>query len=337
MPFISSLGGVISKTKEKSMMNRRAFIRNSIYSTSILTLPVLNSCSSSKYSNNDVIMSDKPKISLAQWSLHRHLNKGSLKAIDFAKISKNQYDIHAIEYVNQFYMEHGKDEIFWNDMKKRADNEGVKSLLIMIDDEGYLGNENDRERNTAVENHFKWVHAAKIMGCHSIRVNAFGAESEASFRSAIIDGMGQLSSYAHKEGINIIIENHGLHSSNASLIVDIIKEVDQPNFGTFPDFGNWCLNEKWGSTQAGRCDDSYDIYKGVNEFLPFARAVSAKSYDFDADGLETSMDYYQLLRNVKKSGYTGYIGVEYEGERLSEPDGIRATKQLIEKVWSSLN
>lgn len=277
------------------------------------------------------------KLSLAQWSLHREINDGHHNAIDFAGMAKDTYGINAIEYVNQFYKDSGKDEKFWIKMKERADNAGVESLLIMVDNEGDLGNTNDQERKKSVENHFKWVNAAKMLGCHSIRVNAFGEGTKEDVSAALTDGMGKLSDYAADENINIIIENHGLFSSDAKLITDIIRQVNKPNFGTLPDFGNWCLNMKWGSTQNGKCSEEYDRYRGVSEFLPFAKGVSAKSYNFDAKGEETTIDYYKMLQIVKDSGYNGHIGIEYEGEALSESDGIRATKALIEKVWKSLD
>ena len=278
----------------------------------------------------------QPRISLAQWSLHRHFFDGSLDPNDFAGISIETYGIDAIEYVNQFYIESAEEEKFWNTMKDHADKAGVKSLLIMVDDEGNLGIADERQRKLSVENHYKWVNAAKLLGCHSIRVNAFGESSKEAYRTAIIDGMGQLSDYAAKENINIIVENHGLFSSDAQLITDIVRQVNKPNFGTFPDFGNWCLSAKWGSTQ-GDCSEEYDRYQGVSELLPYAKAVSAKSYNFNAAGEDTKIDYYKMLRIVKESGYSGHIGIEYEGEILSEPEGILATKALIEKVWRSLD
>ena len=276
-----------------------------------------------------------PKLSLAQWSLHRQFNDGHLDPIDFAGIAMNTYGINAVEYVNQFYMDSGEDEKFWIDMKKRADDVGVTSLLIMVDDEGDLGTADDLERKQSVENHYKWVNAAKILGCHSIRVNAFGESDKNSYRAAIVDGMGQLADYAAQENINIIIENHGLYSSDAGLITEIIKQVGKSNLGTLPDFGNWCLSEKWGSTQSD-CDEAYDRYQGVSQFLPFAKGVSAKSYNFNEKGEDTTIDYYKMLKIVKDSGFNGHIGIEYEGEILSEHEGILATKALIEKVWQSL-
>jgi L-ribulose-5-phosphate 3-epimerase len=205
----------------------------------------------------------------------------------------------------------------------------------MVDGEGDLGIANDMERKKSVENHYKWVNAAKILGCHSIRVNAFGESDKNIFRSAIIDSMGRLSDNAAKENINIIIENHGLYSSDAKLITEIIEQVNKPNFGTLPDFGNWCLSAKWGSTQ-GDCSEAYNRYQGVSEFLPFAKGVSAKSYDFNEKGEDTKIDYYKMLEIVKNSGFNGHIGIEYEGDILSEHEGILATKALIEKVWRSL-
>jgi sugar phosphate isomerase/epimerase len=220
-------------------------------------------------------------------------------------------------------------------MKARAQAAGVRSLLIMVDDEGDLGGADEAMRRQAVENHYKWVNAAKILGCHSIRVNAFGDPDRETFRTALVDGMGRLAEYAVGEGLDIIIENHGLFSSDAGLITSVIREVGAPNLGTLPDFGNWCRSAKWGSTQVG-CEEAYDRYQGVREFLPYARGVSAKAYDFNERGEDRIIDYYEMLRIVRDSGYEGYIGIEYEGVEKSEHEGILATRALIEKVWASL-
>ncbi len=279
----------------------------------------------------------QPNISLAQWSLHRALEQGIVKADDFARIAKETYDIEAVEYVNQFYVDHATNENFWLGMKKKADDVGVKSLLIMVDNEGYLGNKDDLDRKTAVENHFKWIHAAKLLGCHSIRINAFGEGSRHEIKTALVAGLGMLAEYGAQLGIHIIIENHGLHTSDSQFIVGILKEVNNPFLGTLPDFGNWCLDTQWGSTQNNQCSKVYDRYRGVSDFLPYAKGVSAKSYAFDADGNETIIDYKRMLQLVKDAGYDGYIGIEFEGERLSEPDGIRATKALLESTWASLD
>ena len=316
-------------------MNRRSFLKNSVLTATALSTTSLVTYGSKSFFNETNKIMKNLKISLAQWSLHRNFWDGKLDPNDFASIAINTYGINAVEYVNQFYTKSAKDEKFWIRMKEHADNAGVKSLLIMVDDEGDLGISDDMARRKSVENHFKWVNAAKILGCHSIRVNAFGEESKDAFRSALIDGMGQLSDYAANENINVIIENHGLYSSDAKLIVDIVKQVNKPNFGTFPDFGNWCLSAKWGSTQV-RCDKLYDRYQGVTEFLPFAKAVSAKSYNFNEKGEDSIIDYYKMLKIVKDSRFDGFIGIEYEGEVLSEHEGILATKALIEKVWKRL-
>ncbi len=276
------------------------------------------------------------KLSLAQWSLHRSLEAGRVHAEDFASIARNEYGINAVEYVNSFYSGHGEDEGFWKDMRTRADNEGVRSLLIMVDGEGELGAPTKEERRLAVENHLKWIRASKILGGHSIRVNAFGRGNRDSLKGALTESLGNLADYGKQAGINILIENHGLHTSDAAFIVDIIREVNSPYLGTLPDFGNWCLSVEWGSTQGNTCTEIYDPIKGVGQFLPFARGVSAKSYDFGKDGDQTLIDYPGLLQLVKESGYEGYIGIEYEGMALSEPEGIHATKKLIERIWDGL-
>lgn len=277
-----------------------------------------------------------PKISLAQWSLHRTFEDAALKAEDFASIASETYNIQAVEYVNAFYQKVAEDQKYWINMKTRANNAGVKSLLIMVDDEGNLGDPDKQKRRKAVQNHYKWIEAAKLLNCHSIRVNAFGTGDRKSLQSSLVDGLGELANYGARLNINILVENHGLHTSDAKFMTDIIKTVDNDYLGTLPDFGNWCLNAEWGSTQGGGCTEVYDPYEGVEQMLPFAKGVSAKSYDFNADGFETTIDYRKMLQLVKSSNFDGYVGIEYEGRNLTEDAGIRATKNLIEKIWKEL-
>ena len=274
------------------------------------------------------------KISLAQWSLHRSFRDGTLDSVNFASIAMEKYGIDAVEYVNGLYPDKASDEAFWNSMKKRSSDAGVKNLVLMVDDEGDLGVASEKERLKSVENHYKWVNVAKLLGCPTMRVNAFGDADREIYRIAIMDGMSRLADYADKSGINIVIENHGLFSSDAALIAGIIKEVNRPNFGSFPDFGNWCLSAKWGTTQ-GECDKVYDRYQGVAELLPYAKAVSAKSYNFNEKGEDTKIDYYRMMKIVKESDYNGYIGIEYEGMEKSEHEGILITKELMKKAWNN--
>ncbi len=268
------------------------------------------------------------KISLAQWSLHKTLflflatGKG-LDPLDFARTAKEDYGIDAVEYVNQFYMAKKKDDVYLKELKKRADDNGVTSVLIMCDNEGYLGDPDEKKRTQAVENHYRWVEWAKFLGCHSIRVNAHtgkeGTPEEKATRVA--DGLRRLCEFGDKHDINVIVENHGDLSSNGEWLVGVMKMVNHKRVGTLPDFGNF---------------GDYDRYKGVKEMMPFARGVSAKSYDFDDQGEETKIDYHKMMRIVFDAGYRGRVGIEYEGNRLSEPDGIKATKKLLEKIRQEL-
>ncbi len=315
------------------MITRRSFIKNIAWASAAISV---TGCTNQPTPIAKKIVEKELKISLAQWSLNRAFFAKELDPNDFATIASKEYGIKAIEFVSAFYKEQVKDEAFWQTMKKRSDDIDVKNLLIMVDDEGDLGSTKEEERKAAVENHYKWVHAAKLSGCHSIRVNAFGEGTKAAIRSALVDGMGQLATYAAKENINVIIENHGLFSSDGKFIAGIMKEVNMPNFGTLPDFGNWCTNAKWGSTQKNKCDEVYDRYQGVKDFLPYAKGVSAKSYNFNSEGEDTIIDYQKMLKIVKDSDYDGYIGIEYEGEDLGEPEGIRITKALMESVWANI-
>ncbi|MEY4180359.1 MAG: hypothetical protein RLY70_3933 [Planctomycetota bacterium] len=262
------------------------------------------------------------KISVAEWSLHKTIFGGKLNHLDFAKTAKESFGIDAVEYVNQFFRDKAKDEKYLAEMKKRCDDLGVRSLLIMIDGEGKLGDADEKKRTQAVENHYKWLEAAKFLGCHSIRVNAAsdGTYDEQLGRAA--DGLRRLSEFGAKLGLNVIVENHGGLSSNGKWLASVMKQVNLPNCGTLPDFGNF---------------HSYDRYLGVTETMPFAKAVSAKSHDFDADGNETKTDYLKMMKIVLDAGYRGYVGIEYEGSKLDEMAGIRATQKLLERCQKELN
>jgi L-ribulose-5-phosphate 3-epimerase len=265
-------------------------------------------------------------ISLAEWSLHRALFAGQMAHLDFPKIAKQQYGITAIELVNQFFKDKARDERYLAEFKQRADDLGVKTLLIMCDGEGALGDADDAKRRQAVENHHQWVDAARALGCHSIRVNAHSTGSEDEQKNRVAEGLRRLCEYAAKAGLNVLVENHGGFSSNSAWLVSVIKKVALPNCGTLPDFGNFRLE---GGAE-------YDRYRGVAEMMPHAKAVSAKSNDFDKSGNEIHTDYRRMLKILLDAGYHGFVGIEYEGEKLSEPEGIRATKALLEKVSADL-
>lgn len=281
-----------------------------------------------------IVKKDKPlyKISLAQWSLHRMLKSKKLDALDFASFTRKTFDIDAIEYVNSFFKDHAEDEAYLKQLKSRADEHGVKSLLIMVDGEGALGDPDDAKRKQAIENHYRWVTAAKFLGCHSIRVNAQSSGSYEEQLKLAADGLKRLTEFATKHDLNVIVENHGGLSSNGKWLAAVMKKVDNSRCGTLPDFGNFCLD--W--SRRDEADAWYDRYQGVKELMPFAKAVSAKSHDFDEAGNETKTDFNRMMKIVLDAGYHGYVGVEYEGEKLSEVDGIKATKKLLEKVREEL-
>ena len=261
------------------------------------------------------------RISLAQWSLHRTLFAGKLDNLDFPRAAKQQFDIAAVEYVNQFFKDKAKDAAYLADLAKRAEDEGVTNVLIMCDGLGNLGDPDAAARTKAIEKHFPWVEAAKRLGCHSIRVNAGSKGSPEEQQKLAADGLSRLSDYAAQMDMAVLVENHGGLSSNGEWLSGVMKLVNKPNCGTLPDFGNF---------------HDYDRYRGVEELLPFAKGVSAKSHEFDAEGNEVRTDYRRMLRMVVAAGYRGWVGIEYEGNALAEPEGILATKKLLEQVRSEL-
>lgn len=296
-------------------MNRRTFLHHSAAAAAV----AVAGCASSPKTPAEPF-----EISLAEWSLHRELRANNLTNLDFPRVAHQDYGIDAVELVNQFMMDKATDSAYLRELKTRADNEGVRILLIMCDGEGELGDPDPAQRRQAVLNHHKWADAAKFLGCHSIRVNA-GTGGTGSFedqQQRAADGLAQLTAYCTPLGLNCIVENHGGLSSNGQWLAGVMRKVNRPNCGTLPDFGNFqIVPGEW-----------YDRYQGVEEMMPFAKAVSAKTYDFDEAGYCVETDYPRMMKIVRDSGYRGYVGIEYEGDKLSEARGIQATKLLLERI-----
>ena len=258
-------------------------------------------------------------ISLAQWSNHRMLQKGKLTNLDWPQYTKDNYDILALEYVNQFFKDKAEDATYLADLNKRVNDLGMTNVLIMIDGEGHIGAKTEKARNKTVDKHKPWVTAAKTLGCHSIRVNAYGVGTPEEAAKQVTDGLHKLSTFAADHEIDIIVENHGGNSSNGKWLSGVLAAVNLPNCGSLPDFGNF---------------HEYDRYQGIRDLMPFAKGVSAKSHEFDDDGNEVRTDFAKAMELVLKANYHGYVGVEYEGKKHSEDEGIKLTKALLEKVRS---
>ncbi|MAW95846.1 MULTISPECIES: sugar phosphate isomerase/epimerase [unclassified Leeuwenhoekiella] len=319
--------------------------------TALLIIFILTGCKNEKKEENQAESPTETAqfepffdISLAQWSLHRAFQNGNLSPMDFAQ-KANEMGFNGIEYVSQLYRpemekyesaEIALDSILPK-LKASSKQYGVQNVLIMIDGEGNLASADEEERNTAVENHKKWVDAAAYLGCHAIRVNLIGPKDKENFKQSAIAGLGKLAEYGASKNIEVTVENHGGYSSDAAFLMEIINAINKPNCGTLPDFGNFCMERENGEMWGADCIKEYPRYQGIEELMPKALAVSAKTYNFNEEGQETSMDYSKILKIVKDAGYTGFIGIEYEGEDLSEEEGIKLTKELLIKSAQNLN
>ncbi len=267
------------------------------------------------------------KISLAEWSLHKALFGKQIDNLDFPKIAREQYGIEGVEFVNQFFKDKAQDSAYLKDLKSRAGDVGVTCVLIMIDGEGDLSAPAQAKRDKAVDSHKKWVDAAAALGCHAIRVNT-GEHYSPTDVGAVAEACSKLTEHGEKSRIEIICENHGGPSSNPDALIALMKAVNKPTFGTLPDFGNFPRQGRNGKY-------TIDVYDAIARMMPYAKGVSAKSYDFDDSGRESMLDFARIMKIVTDAGYHGFVGIEYEGGRLSEPEGIKATKKLLESLRGS--
>ena len=312
------------------MMNRKQFLSLTGITTLGMALPI------PVFSNTTV----KNKISLAQWSMNKSFFSEKKDPLEFAVYAASM-GFAGVEYVNQFYFDQLKNgtvssknvKRLSKTLNKHAKDNNISNVLIMVDEEGKLASASSEVIKRSIEQHKKWVELAAELGCHSIRVNLSGEKDSTIWINQSVEGLTGLCEFSKTMGINVIVENHGGLSSNAALLAQVMKKTNLDNCGTLPDFGNFCISSGWGSDSG--CKERYDIYKGVTELMPFAKSVSAKSYDFDENGNETKIDYQKMINIVKEHRYDGFIGVEYEGSRLGEKEGILATKNLIQRCLDS--
>ncbi|MDP6921464.1 MAG: TIM barrel protein [Lutibacter sp.] len=324
-------------------MKRRHFIERALQSGTALSLLGLYACKASEkekkqlvdplnHSENNLFF----KISLAQWSLHRAFKSGKESPLNFAALSRG-FGCEGLEYVSQFFQDKAQDKNYLTGLNTRAQAEGQQNVLIMIDDEGSLADARQKSRLQAVENHYKWVEAAHFLGCHAIRVNLAGGTDKAEAVKAGVDSLNRLSDFAKDSNVSILVENHGGFSSDGQWMTEVFSQISRENCGTLPDFGNFCLTENYGSINSDGCDKAYDVYQGMRELMPYAKAVSAKSYDFDENGNHIKTDYRKILKIVKEAGYRGFIGIEYEGNKAPEEKGIELTRNLLLKIGKELS
>lgn len=318
-------------------MERRNFLNRTAQASAAISLFGLYACKNSEKEKKDLVELVKDpslffKISLAEWSLHRALFDKKMDHLEFAEKSRS-FGCEGLEYVNAFFKDKAKDMDYLKEMNARANSEGQQNVLIMIDGEGNLADADTANRLQAIENHYKWVEAAQFLGCHAIRVNLGGGVDKSEAAKAGVDSLTKLSDFAKGSNISVLVENHGGFSSNGEWMTGVFSQIKNENCGTLPDFGNFCVNRD----ENGICVDEYDRYKGISELLPFAKAVSAKSYAFDKNGDETTIDYLKVMKMVKEVGYTGFVGVEFEGDGVSEDKGVELTRDLLIKVGKQLS
>mgnify|MGYP000580501281 FL=1 len=303
-------------------MDRRKFITRSLTAGAGLAFvnPAFGSFTSAQSATQSL------EISLAQWSLHRKLFAGDMDHLDFARMSQG-FGCVGLEYVNAFFKDKATDVSYLKEMNSRAEDHQQKNILIMIDGEGGLAEKNAKKRLVNIENHYKWVEAAQVLGCHSIRVNLSGGEDRLDAQKAGIDSLNRLAEFAKSYDVSVLVENHGGFSSDGNWLSNVMQNVSRENVGTLPDFGNFCIERK-----EQECISAYDRYQGMSELMPFAKALSAKSHAFNEQGNETQSDFFRMIEIAKKSQYSGYVGIEFEGTMDSEEERIIKTKNLLDKA-----
>jgi len=296
-------------------MKRRSFLQT-LASAPAVSVPAMASLPAAAAPEN------RFKISLAEWSFHRAINSRLITNMDFPRIAREQFGIEGLEFVNQLWEAPIQDYV--TRLKRRMNDTGTKGVLLMCDGEGLMGHSDRAVRMKAAQNHRKWVDIAAELGCHAIRTNMYSdlhPKTDAEIETMLgycSESFHDLCGYSKAAGLSVLIENHGGVSSDPDVVVRLMRKVDLPNFGTLPDFGNF--------------PKEIDRYEAIRKLMAYAKGVSFKCWDFGPDGNETTLDVPRIMKIVRDAGYHGYVGIEYEGQRLSEWEGVAAAKRLLDRI-----
>ncbi len=262
----------------------------------------------------------KIRISLGQWSLHKAMGRRLISNLDFPRVAREQFGIEGLEFVNFLWEAPTSDYV--QRVKRAMSSTATKAVLIMCDGEGLMAHSVKEKRLQAAASHYKWVDIAAELGAHAIRANLRSekepktpAEVDAVVNYAA-ESFRKLAEYGASRKINVLIENHGGVSSDPVAMARVMKAVKLPNFGMLPDFGNFAKEA--------------DRYDAVAKFMPYAKGVTFKCVDFK-DGKETTMDMDRLMKSVLDSGYRGWVGIEFDGDRLTEYEGILSARNYLER------
>jgi L-ribulose-5-phosphate 3-epimerase len=253
----------------------------------------------------------KDDISIAQWALVEEFQKGKLKTLDFPSVARKDFDINGIEFVNTLF--EVPTSGYLNRLKKNAADNGVTMVLIMVDGEGETCTPSREERKQTVINHRKWIDIAQYLGCHAIRTNCRGPAKamppkEESLKWST-ETYQMMLEYAVPAKISVLIENHGGVSNDADWMAALMKEIDNPYFGSYPD---------WRAPAA-----DFDNYGFLLKMLPWAQGMSYRNQP-------TEEGTAKLIKLCRDSGYRGWYGIENTGR-----DEIAKGKALLKKYLPS--
>ncbi len=259
------------------------------------------------YSSNQPIIMKKDDISLAQWALVEEIREGKWTNLDFPRIAREVFDINGIEFVNTLFdVPHVQ---YLNQLKQNAKDHGVEMVLIMVDSEGDGAEPTPELRKQFAINHRKWVDIANYLGCHAIRTNC-RAPKDANPDEALkwaVESYQMLLEYAKEAEVKVTIENHGGVSNDPDWMVKLVKAVDDPDFGTYPD---------WREPS-----DDFDNVTYLKKTIPYAFGQSYRNQPTEEQTAE-------MIKISQEAGYKGWYGIESYG-REAIHEGVRILKKYL--------
>ncbi|GAB5561933.1 MAG: hypothetical protein SynsKO_35800 [Synoicihabitans sp.] len=234
--------------------------------------------------------------------------------------------VGVVDLVNILWFGHGQDGPWLADFKARARDAGVTFGVLMCDQLGRIAAKDSAERKRSISGHLDWMETAAELGCPFLRVNPYGDGSYLEQLKRGAETLHELADRSSDFGLEILVENHGHPGSNGAWLAMLIEQADHPRLGTYTDLDNFFMGG-WNHDPQRR----YDRTQGLFDLAPYTKAISAKTHDFGPDGEETTIDYQACLKILLDAGFTGLVGAEYEGHRLSEAEGSRLTVELLRR------
>ncbi len=264
----------------------------------------------------------KPRIRIGccAYSYRKYLTKGKMTLEEFIQVAADM-GLDGIQLTTYYY--ESTDPAYLHGLKKLAFRNAL-DIPSIATRTNFCQPDLEKRKQQALEMQ-KWIDAAVELGATAIRVFGGKIPKGASEDEAVawtVDGLKRVLPYAERKGVILALENHHGVTATPELVLKIRSQIDSPWFGLLLDTANFMKSS----------------YEGMEKVAPYAVTAHLKTRVYDAEGNEQKADLERIVRIFAKSGYRGYLHIEYEAKeepRTAIPRIAAQLREIVDRVVSA--